>query len=75
MVVVIVGGDLVNVVGGAYGGDCGRYCGEGSWFVVGDCGWWCILIVIVSGDRGWWYMVVVIKSGDMVSVVVGALWW
>ena len=53
----------VNEAGG-HGGDD---------FVGGDCGWWCILVVIVSGDCGWWYMVIMI--GNMVSVVVGTWWW
>ena len=35
------------------GGDCGRGCRE--------CGWWCIVVVIVGGDCGWWCMVVVIS--------------
>ena len=35
------------------GGGYGRYCGE--------CGWWC--------------MVVVIKRGNVVNVAGGALWW
>ena len=33
----------------------------------GDCGWWCILVVIVGGgcgECGWWCMVVVIVGGD-----------
>ena len=30
------------------------------------------MVMIVSGDCGWWYMVLVIMSGDMVPVVVGA---
>ena len=57
------------------GGDCGRCCGECGWWcmvvviVGGECGWWCMVVVIVGGDCGWWYMVVVIMSGDMVSVV------
>ena len=40
-----------------------------------DCGWWCIVVVIVSGDCGCWYIVVVIMSEDVVLVVVGAWWW
>ena len=33
------------------GGDCG----------CDDCGWWCIVVVIVGGD--------------VVNVIGGALWW
>ena len=46
------------------GGDSGRFFGEcGLWCMVvvivgGDCGWWCIVVVIMNGDCGWWYMVV-----------------
>ena len=35
------------------GGDFGRCCGE--------CGWWCMEVVIVGGD--------------MVNAVGGACWW
>ena len=48
------------------------------WLVVysgGDCGWWCIGVVIVRGDCGWWCIVVVIVRGDMVNVVGGASCW
>ena len=60
------------------GGDCGRCCGEcGLWCMVvvivgGDCGWWCIVAVIVRGDCGWWCIVVVIVGGAVVNVVGGA---
>ena len=38
----------------------------------GDCGWWCIVVVIVGGDCGWWCIVVVIVGGHGVLVVGGA---
>ena len=50
-----------------YDGDCWRQCGE--------CGWWCIVVVIVGGDCGWCCIVVVIVGGDVVNVVGGAEWW
>ena len=49
------------------GGDCWRQCGE--------CGWWCIVVVIVRGD------VVNVVDGawrwrlSEVIVVGGACWW
>ena len=41
------------------GGDGGRCCGE--------CGLWCVVMVIVGGDCGCWCIVVVIVSGDWVG--------
>ena len=41
----------------------------------GECGWWCIMVVIVGGECGWWCIVVVIVGGDVVNVVSGAWWW
>ena len=49
------------------GGECERWCGE--------CGWRCIVVVIVGGDCGWRCMVVVIVGGGAVNVVGGAWWW
>ena len=50
------------------GGDCGRWSGE--------CGWWCMVVVIVGCDCGWWCIVEVIVGGDVVkNVVCGAWWW
>ena len=40
----------------------------------GDCGWWCIVVVIVGGYCDWWCIVVVIVGGDVVNVF-GAQWW
>ena len=40
----------------------------------GECGWWCIVVVIVGGDCGecgWWCIVVVIVGGNVVNVVGG----
>ena len=45
-----------------------------------DCGWWCMVVVIVGGDVvnvvggdcAWWCLVVVIVRGDVVNVVGGA---
>ena len=46
--------------------------------VGGDCGLWCMVMVIVGGDvrgeYGWWCMVVVIVGGDVVNVVGGVQW-
>ena len=33
------------------------------------------MVVIVGGDCGWWCMVVVIVEGDVVNVVGGAWRW
>ena len=38
----------------------------------GECGWWCMVVVIVGGECGWWCIVVVIVGGDVVNVVGGA---
>ena len=35
----------------------------------GDCGWWCIVVVIVGGDLGWWCIVLVIVGGNVVNAV------
>ena len=37
----------------------------------GDCGWWCIVVVIVEGECGWWCIVVVIVGGYVVNEVDG----
>ena len=43
--------------------------------VVHECGWWCMVVVIVGGDCGWCCIAVVIVGGDcdwwcMVMVIV-----
>ena len=39
--------------------------------VRGDCGWWCMAVVIGGGDCDWWCIVVEIVGGDVVNVVGG----
>ena len=45
------------------GGDCERWCSE--------CGWWCVMVVIVGGVCGWWCIAMVIMGGDVLNVVGG----
>ena len=37
----------------------------------GDCGWWCMVVVIVGCDCGWWCILVVSVGGNVVNVVGG----
>ena len=62
MVVVIVRGDVMNVV-------C--LCIVVV-IVKGECGWWCMVVVIVGGDCVWWYMEVVIVGGNVAIMAGGA---